>query len=150
MLPLFSGSISCVQRHLDISGMNCQFLESALIWCKKKKKKELHNINISLDQCHEGLKIGHVLGLNICCLHGEFDGSRSQRSDDLTSVSSGTLYMVKHEQTCECVKVSLRSESLYNRIHHHPQMQRKRNALILFLAFVQIEQTRQNVFTSEL
>lgn len=67
------------------------------------KKKELYNINISLDQCHKGLKIGHVLGLNICCLHGEFDGSRSRRSVDLTSVSSGTLYMVKHEQTCECV-----------------------------------------------
>lgn len=116
MFPLFPGSISCVQCNLDISGMNGQFLESALIWCEKK---ELHNINISLDQCHKGLKIGHVLGLNICCLHGEFDGSRSRRSVDLTSVSSGTLYMVKHEQTCECVKVSLRSESLYNTIYNH-------------------------------
>ena len=121
MFPLFPGSSSCVQRNLDISGMNGQFLESALIWCskKKKKKEELHNINISLDQCHKGLKIGHVLGLNICCLHGEFDGSRSRRSVDLTAVSSGTLYMVKHKHTCECVKVSLRSESLCNTIHHH-------------------------------
>lgn len=68
------------------------------------KKKELHNINISLDQCHKGLKIGHVLGLNICCLHGEFDGSRSRRSVDLTSVSSGTLENTnRHVSVWKCL-----------------------------------------------